>query len=150
MLIKSRNICYLVQIFLVIIPLDTFHASFEYNDNVPITLHYLKETYKFTDFSMKRCQELIFSQRKDSDIFALRSLDKQNYSPFSIRINLSVTVILKDQDNGSLNEIFPYPAFQLLPVLSVHCSIIFFVTENSAHSEISAKTYLKILLNVKF
>lgn len=76
MLIKSRNICYLVQIFLVIIPLDMFHASFEYNDNAPITLNYLKETYEFTDFSMKRCQELIFSQRKDSDIFALRSLDK--------------------------------------------------------------------------
>ena len=33
MLIKSRNICYLDQIFLIIIPLETPHVSFEHNDN---------------------------------------------------------------------------------------------------------------------
>ena len=56
---------------------------------------------------MKKGQELIFAERKDLEIFALRSLNKKNHPPVLIRSNLNVKVVLKDQENDSTNRNIP-------------------------------------------
>ena len=63
---------------------------------------------------MKKGQELISAERKDSEIFALHSLDKWNHPPMFIRFNLNVKVILKDLDNDSTNRNITLPSAPII------------------------------------